>query len=79
MSKMAFLVVNLTIFWNLRLRLADKTLKFIHLASYFAKMHKVNPFSIHFYYSNQILGYFQNTLAALATLATLADWKCLNK
>ena len=27
----------------------------------------------------EFLGYFQNTLAALATLATLADWKCLNK
>ena len=50
MSKMAFLVVNLTIFWKPKRRLAEKTLKFDHIVSYLAKMHKVNPFSIHFYY-----------------------------
>ena len=64
MSKMAFLVVNLTLFWNSWLRLADKTLKFDHLASDFAKMHKVNPFSIHFYYSNLLLTQFPKIFIA---------------
>ena len=78
MSNMAFLVVNLTIFWNSRLRLAEKTPKFNHLASDFAKMHKVNPFSIHFYYSNLLLTQFSKNfivfLLGHCVLRLLEDW-----
>ena len=63
-EKMAILVVILTTFGCWPLKYSHKQPKFDHLCSDFAKMHKVNPFSIHFYYSNLPLTQFSKFFIA---------------